>query len=80
MTRHSTASFDGRGHFRRIRLLNGDNQKNAAKRFGVSQSAVSKWELGESRVSKRHFPALRTYAIRAAERLLQPFGLHVTDR
>lgn len=79
MTR-TTGSFYGPGHFRRIRLINGDTQKDAAKRFGISQSAVAKWESGESSIDKRHFRVLQAYAVEAAAKILEPFGGHISDR
>jgi transcriptional regulator with XRE-family HTH domain len=64
--------------FRTIRRLNGDTQERAAKRLGVSQSAISKIETGEiRRMSKTHSEALRRYAMAAVRVILEPFGLRI---
>jgi transcriptional regulator with XRE-family HTH domain len=80
MTSRWTGSFDAGKRFQLVRRLAGDTQKQAAKRFGVSQSAVAKWENSESRIDKRHFPTLQSYVLEAARRFLAPFGVRIVDR
>lgn len=63
--------------FRVIRRLNGHYQRDAARHFGVSQSAVSKWETGETGIDRRHLRAMHEYALMAAKSLLEPLGIEI---
>jgi transcriptional regulator with XRE-family HTH domain len=69
-------SINGR-YLRTLRHLNGDGQLATAKRFRVSQSAISKWECNETGVAHKHLPELREYAIKACRMLLKRVGLRV---
>jgi transcriptional regulator with XRE-family HTH domain len=71
------SSINGR-FLRTLRHLNGDGQTATARRFKVSQSAVSKWESLETGMHRRHLEALRVYAVEACRRLLKQVGLEVS--
>lgn len=57
--------------------MNGDGQQKAARRFKVSQSAVSKWESRETGMDRKHLPELREYAVAACRRLLRQVGARI---
>lgn len=65
--------------FRVIRRLNQHTQADAARRFQVSQSAVSKWEVGTIKIGRRHLSKLRSYALSAVNVLLEPLGMNVEE-